>query len=123
MNDIKAIGKIDRANVGVMLALGAISAITLSWPITVGLLAGCAVMTVDFFVLRKLLARLLIGETRSAAISMGLLVVKFLGLFVMVALCLYFLPMNLFAFGLGATAVVVTAALVSTTVQMKTKEE
>lgn len=122
MNDTKAIAKIDRANVLVMLTLGLVSAITLSWNITIGLFVGCAVMVFDFYALRKLLELLLSGKTKSMVISAGLLAFKFVGLFAVVAACLFYIPMNLFAFGLGATAVVVTAAIVAASLQQEKKE-
>ncbi len=106
-----------------MLALGVVSAFTLSWDVTIGLVIGCAIMAFDFYLMRVLLSQVLFGTRTSAGVSMALLVAKFLGLFGLVALCLFFIPMNLFAFGLGATAVVLTAAIVAMTMQKKAQEK
>ncbi|MFH1018350.1 MAG: hypothetical protein V1798_09240 [Pseudomonadota bacterium] len=100
-----------RNNVIVCVGAAATSLALRSVDVTAGVAAGAALMTADFWVIRLIVRRLLGPNPRILVPLLAVFVFKF-GAFLLAAWALVrFLPMNLYAFGAGVAAVVLTTAL------------
>jgi hypothetical protein len=102
--------KITRNNLSLGGAAILASSIFLSRSVTVGLLAGTALITADLWLIAVLTRRILNSGSRRLAIPLALLLTKFF-LFLAVAWALLrFVPMNPYAFGAGVAVIVFTTA-------------
>lgn len=106
---------LDLINFAVTLAAAGVGFAAFSPGVGLGLTAGTLLMSVNFFVLRRLTSHLLTGRPKKMAIAMLWLVLKLGLFFTAVWLCMTYLPINVLAFGIGAglilLAVTLTASL------------
>lgn len=79
-----------------------------------GLTVGALLMGVNFLVLRRLTSFILGGVPSKVGLAVGLLFVKLLLFFGAVWLAMTYLPMNVFAFGLGAALILLSVSVMAT---------
>jgi hypothetical protein len=98
--------KLDLINFIVSVSAGTIGFLAFSTKVGVGLTAGTLLMTLNFFVLRRLSAFILTGLPKQMRLATLLLLLKLGLFFTAVWLCMTYLPMSPFAFGIGAALIV-----------------
>jgi hypothetical protein len=99
---MRSIARIERLNYGIAAVAVAIAALTQPRPISLGLAVGAGLTCLNFFVLRKLVAKwtadAAAGRTGNAPL---LMLPKMVGLMGAVALAVLLLPINVIAFTIG----------------------
>jgi hypothetical protein len=109
--------KIDLLNAGVTIVATVVGFSAFSAKVGIGLLCGAGLMALNLFVLRRLVAAIVNASPKGMALTVGLLFLKLGLFFTAVWAAMTYLPINPFAFGIGAAAIIVTMAVTASLVK------
>ncbi|MFH1262447.1 MAG: ATP synthase subunit I [Pseudomonadota bacterium] len=103
--------KIDLLNAAVTVVATVVGFSVFSAKVGVGLLCGAGLMALNLFVLRRLVGAIVNASPKGMFVTVSLLFLKLGLFFTAVWAAMTYLPINPFAFGLGAAAIIVTMAV------------
>ena len=113
---------VDLANLVATIAAAATGYFAFSPRVALGVGTGALLMTLNFFVLRRLTGFILTGTPKTMFAATGFLMLK-LGLFFgAVWFCLTYLPISAIAFGIGAALVLLSVTIVTSHTSRETAE-
>lgn len=108
----EALKKMDRMNISVVAVVSVASLFVFSLEFALGVMAGSALMMVNFFVLHRLIQWMWFGRKAQALFGSMLLFLKLLIFFAITALCLLYFKLSAWGFGVGATLII--ASIIAT---------